>query len=495
MIANPGPSSRLDTTLGIIMRLAPRDYRETRDRKNRYRMICPVCNYVPRGGGYTAFSVQDDRNRWYCFTCGNGGGPREMQGHLGGDSPLEVRPPPVLPDMPRESREKRYQGATLEELGKKGLNISHLRERLKWRNTTGRKQDDQGIWYEYPRVEIPYFLEDGSKGPVRYRVGIDSETRLIWRPFRDGEKGVLYGLWNLARIRELGWVLLVEGETDFATLDEQGYPVLGVPGASMLRSTGAPKILSGLQVYLWREPDRGGDTFFGHATKLLPDLYIIEAPEEAKDPCDLALVHGARFKEVMDQLIQGAVAYIAPEPQNEIDDRPEISRLAWAKGADTPYTVPEIQETLDRDFSGAGEVAARGLDGNDVGFSDSSSTPPITKTDKHLTKEQEIWYEARKLFPYPSGKPWVKGVALHSSRDGAAVAANMLVPTWKNPINAQARRRSIYFRVIPRMLEMRRMIAVHSPMSWAHINMLGEYDFSDEKLRDSVGILPLKSAA
>ncbi len=26
-------------------------------------------------------------------------------------------------------------------------------------------------------------------------------------------------------------------------------------------------------------------------------------------------------------------------------------------------------------------------------------------------------------------------------------------------------------------------------MSWAHINMLGEYDFSDEKLRDSVGIL------
>ena len=40
-----------------------------------------------------------------------------------------------------------------------------------------------------------------------------------------------------------------------------------------------------------------------------------------------------------------------------------------------------------------------------------------------------------------------------------------------------------------------RMIASHSPMSWAHINMLGEYDFSDEKLRDSVGILPLKSAA
>lgn len=41
---------------------------------------------------------------------------------------------------------------------------------------------------------------------------------------------------------------------------------------------------------------------------------------------------------------------------------------------------------------------------------------------------------------------------------------------------------------------LRHIIRHHSPMTWAHINMLGEYDFSDEKLKDSVGILPLKSA-
>lgn len=40
-----------------------------------------------------------------------------------------------------------------------------------------------------------------------------------------------------------------------------------------------------------------------------------------------------------------------------------------------------------------------------------------------------------------------------------------------------------------------RFIETHSPVAWAHINLLGKYDFSDEKLRDSVGILPLKSAA
>ena len=35
-------------------------------------------------------------------------------------------------------------------------------------------------------------------------------------------------------------------------------------------------------------------------------------------------------------------------------------------------------------------------------------------------------------------------------------------------------------------------IQTHSPMSWAHINMLGEYDFSEERMKDSCGILPTK---
>ena len=38
-------------------------------------------------------------------------------------------------------------------------------------------------------------------------------------------------------------------------------------------------------------------------------------------------------------------------------------------------------------------------------------------------------------------------------------------------------------------------ITTHSVISWAHINLLGEYDFSDEKLQDSVGILLPKLVA
>jgi hypothetical protein len=40
--------------------------------------------------------------------------------------------------------------------------------------------------------------------------------------------------------------------------------------------------------------------------------------------------------------------------------------------------------------------------------------------------------------------------------------------------------------------EIRAAVANHSVISWGHINLLGEYDFSDEKLRDSVGIPPPK---
>ena len=33
------------------------------------------------------------------------------------------------------------------------------------------------------------------------------------------------------------------------------------------------------------------------------------------------------------------------------------------------------------------------------------------------------------------------------------------------------------------------MIAIHSPQSWGHFNLLGEYDFSSEKLQNNSGVL------
>jgi len=38
-----------------------------------------------------------------------------------------------------------------------------------------------------------------------------------------------------------------------------------------------------------------------------------------------------------------------------------------------------------------------------------------------------------------------------------------------------------------------RTIATHSPLAWVHVNMLGEYDFSDEKLQNATDVLPPKN--
>jgi hypothetical protein len=54
---------------------------------------------------------------------------------------------------------------------------------------------------------------------------------------------------------------------------------------------------------------------------------------------------------------------------------------------------------------------------------------------------------------------------------------------WKAPRAAKAR--EILFEAT----------ANGSVVFWQHINLLGEYDFSDEKLQDSVGIKPPKLAA
>ena len=38
-----------------------------------------------------------------------------------------------------------------------------------------------------------------------------------------------------------------------------------------------------------------------------------------------------------------------------------------------------------------------------------------------------------------------------------------------------------------------KMIVLHSPQTWGHTNMLGEYDLTSEKLQDNTGVLPPKS--
>ena len=96
-----------------------------------------------------------------------------------------------------------------------------------------------------------------------------------------------YGLWRLDR--SLGAVILCEGESDAQTFWYHGVPALGVPGAASWQAEWS-EVVAGMTVYIWQEPDSGGETFSARVGASLPDCRILTPPEGRKDisECHLA---------------------------------------------------------------------------------------------------------------------------------------------------------------------------------------------------------------
>lgn len=143
-------------------------------------------------------------------------------------------------------------------------------------------------------IAIPYMDESGQIIAVRYRYG---KRMFSWKK---GSKVNLYGLWFMQRIRELGYVVLVEGESDSHTLWFHRIPALGVPGASTFQAQWVD-ILKGLKIYIHKEPDIGGETFVRKISEALAtenfeeEVFEISIPD-FKDPSDLHIVAGEEFE-------------------------------------------------------------------------------------------------------------------------------------------------------------------------------------------------------
>ncbi len=167
------------------------------------------------------------------------------------------------------------------------------------------------------------------------------------------------------------------GETDTWTLLHAGFPALGIPGASSWQSSWTIHVKDIRRVYLWHEPDGGGDNL---AAKILPDIpevLLIEPPSGIKDINDLWLSSGCDvgiFRERMEVLIASARPLsaikaealteraremltasegflddpallhrmvLASEAQGHADDRHNLARLhlAFATARGTPANV------------------------------------------------------------------------------------------------------------------------------------------------------------
>jgi hypothetical protein len=134
------------------------------------------------------------------------------------------------------------------------------------------------------RVAIPYLDGDGNTVAVRYRLSLaPGGQRFNWRR---GDHATLYGLNKLKDIRDYGWVLLVEGESDTWTGWHYGVPVLGIPGKSTWRREWAEYLVD-VSVYLWVEP--GADDLVPRVGTDVPGLMVVRAPEGVKDVSDAHL--------------------------------------------------------------------------------------------------------------------------------------------------------------------------------------------------------------
>lgn len=192
------------------------------------------------------------------------------------------------------------------------------------------------------RVQIPYFDEAGELLFERSRFALRA---------KDGTrqpKGVRlqpYGLWKLKEFRPAGRLILVEGESDCWALWLHGYPALGIPGASAV-STLTPKVLTGFtEVYVWREPDSGGEAFERGLQKLLATIpWKVISGRGVKDPCDLYRADPDTFREKFDAIIAAAVVVEAPpvvaDPSGTLPytDYGNAQRLVRDRGSDIRFS-------------------------------------------------------------------------------------------------------------------------------------------------------------
>ena len=254
-----------------------------------------------------SFSVDLKTGKWHCFAEDEGGNFVTFWAKYQGIDTKEAYKEilaryGITPEHERQAQSTNASGLgsyTLERYSfDKRLPADFLRDTC--RVDTGRDRDGT----EYLRM--PYFFEDGKEAAIRKRY---AKKEFRWMRGSKG-KVCLYGEWRLPGIRKAGYAVLVEGESDTQTLWYLGIPAIGIAGASMFKDYQTIG-LQDLKLYIHKEPDGGGDTFYRKLTHALAEtgftgeVYVWSCQSLGKkDPSDVYLAHG---KEEAAKLIREAL--------------------------------------------------------------------------------------------------------------------------------------------------------------------------------------------
>ena len=269
-----------------------------------------------------SFSVDLKTGKWHCFAEDEGGNFVTFWAKYQGIDTKEAYKEilaryGITPEHERQAQSTNASGLgsyTLERYSfDKRLPADFLRDTC--RVDTGRDRDGT----EYLRM--PYFFEDGKEAAIRKRY---AKKEFRWMR---GSKGkiCLYGEWRLPGIRKAGYAVLVEGESDTQTLWYLGIPAIGIAGASMFKDYQTIG-LQDLKLYIHKEPDGGGDTFYRKLTHALADtgftgeVYVWSCQSLGKkDPSDVYLAHGKEeaAKLIREALKRAKAVYLEAEMREE----------------------------------------------------------------------------------------------------------------------------------------------------------------------------------
>jgi hypothetical protein len=254
-----------------------------------------------------------------------------------------------------------------------------------------------------PAVRMPYVDADGHEQAVRFRISIDGEDKFRWKK---RSKLCLYGLTRLRTARELGYVVLVEGESCAQTLWHHQIPALGIPGANNWKDNRDAPALEGIgTAYVVIEPDKGGQTVLdwlkssmlttgrrrpddpgepaptetiltrgfdpsGHLIDIweevpieqedsklrkLPTVKLVSF-RDAKDVSELYLQDRDAFRGRFEEALLAAIPYA----EHERIAAQIRAKAAWEKAGDLARQ-PRILDLFERDLESAGVVGERRL--------------------------------------------------------------------------------------------------------------------------------------
>lgn len=297
-----------------------------------------------------SFSVDLVTGMYHCFSCGASGNyTRFVAEKYGLDTKDAYKK--ILADNGLEGEKKPSRPKATG--GEPGYSVAEyaMKKRLDPAFLRGECRMEAGKDKTGSYLKIPYMDESGQVIATRKRYADGSKQRFAWTR---GTVVSLYGLWRMAEIRERGYVVLVEGESDAQTLWTLGFPALGVPGANTFKAEWAEHLV-GLDVILHVEPDQGGEAFFQKTTRGLWDggfqgtvKSFSVGPLGVKDPSQLWCKDAEGAKEQLKNLIEQAETVEADTrliPQTMKDAPVDLRQPdGWIYGEDGIWMIDEQAE-------------------------------------------------------------------------------------------------------------------------------------------------------